>query len=1032
MGNSITGLLDSGATHSIVGGEGLGLLDHLNLSIYESEASTVGTADGVQQQVVGYVYFPVTVDGISRTIKFWVVPSLKHSVIFGSDFCRQFGLAIDFSSFSCTAQSKDSIRAVNRQDDILVAAMQGIRSLQDLSPSQMSELQKVKNLFYELSWEKGTKLGRTTRTVHFIDTGNARPIKQRHHQISPYMLVHLNRELDKMLELGVVRPSSSPWSSPVLLVNKTNGEKRFCFDGRKLNSVTKPDAYPLPKVDYILNMLTGARYLSKIDLKSAFWQIPLEDTSCEKTAFVVPSRGLYEFVVLPFGLSNAPQTLQRLMDQVLGPSLEPYVFVFLDDIVISTPTFEQHLQVLREVYQRLKEANLTINAEKCEYCLPSLKYLGFVVDKSGLHTDPEKVAAMAEFPKPQTVTEMKRFLGLCGWYRRFIPKFSDFTSPLTALLLGKRKRNRLVWTQEADNCFHQLKNALINAPLLVSPDFSKPFTIQSDASDVGVAAVLTQPDSKGGEVVIAYASRTLSPAEKKYSVTERECLAVLFGIDKFRPYIEGAKFTVVTDHHSLLWLNNLKDPSGRLARWAVKLQQFEFVLEHRKGFMNVVPDALSRAPLPEVAVIQVRPGNTDKWYHSMLKSLEERPNDYPDYLVKDGVLYKHARPRYRVPNVLPSWRIVVPKSQRLEVLRECHDSPLAAHLGSYKTLERIQELYFWPGMQTHVKRYVSRCSTCSAQKATNVAAPGLMGSSKKATFPWQLISIDILGPLPRSMQGHCYILMVCDWFSKFILLHPLRKANSKSIIKFVEENVFLMFGVPQIITCDNGTQFVSRDFQKLADLYKCKIWYNAKYHPQTNSVERVNRVAGAAIRSYIKDNNHRYWDVHLPKIGFALRTAIHEATGLSPTYINFGRYVPISGDFYDRNSDPSKVDLTNPDRSQYFENLEGLSEIYKTVRQKLTAAYKRNSHTYNLRRRPADSYQVGDRVWKRNYVLSDASKHFSSKLAPKYVPCIVTKVISRLVYRLAEAESHQNLGNWHVKDLKPFRGDDRGDSSTDE
>ncbi|RYA68197.1 hypothetical protein DD592_26915 [Enterobacter cloacae complex sp. 2DZ2F20B] len=177
-----------------------------------------------------------------------------------------------------------------------------------------------------------------------------------------------------------------------------------------------------------------------------------------------------------------------------------------------------------------------------------------------------------------------------------------------------------------------------------------------------------------------------------------------------------------------------------------------------------------------------------------------------------------------------------------------------------------------------------------------------------STFPWQLISIDILGPLPRSMQGHCYILMVCDWFSKFILLHPLRKANSKSIIKFVEENVFLMFGVPQIITCDNGTQFVSRDFQKLADLYKCKIWYNAKYHPQTNSVERVNRVAGAAIRSYIKDNNHRYWDVHLPKIGFALRTAIHEATGLSPTYINFGRYVPISGDFYDRNSDPSKVD----------------------------------------------------------------------------------------------------------------------------
>ncbi|KAK9681264.1 RNase H-like domain found in reverse transcriptase [Popillia japonica] len=243
---------------------------------------------------------------------------------------------------------------------------------------------------------------------------------------------------------------------------------------------------------------------------------------------------------MPFGLCNAAQTQQRLMDSIFGPSMDDSVFVYLDDIIIATPTFEKHLEVLQEVHRRLKEANLTINLKKCKFCLPSLKYLGFVIDQNGLRTDPEKVTAMLNFPKLETVTQLKRFLGMCGYYRRFLKNFSSLTAPMTALMKGKRKTQKLEWNEEAKQCFTQIKEVLVSAPLLASPDYKKPFSIHCDASSVGLGCMLSQTNENGEEVTVAYASRTLSEQEKRYTVTELELAAVLFGVEKFRPYVEGA------------------------------------------------------------------------------------------------------------------------------------------------------------------------------------------------------------------------------------------------------------------------------------------------------------------------------------------------------------------------------------------------------------------------------------------------------------------------------------------------------------
>jgi hypothetical protein len=315
----------------------------------------------------------------------------------------------------------------------------------------------------------------------------------------------------------------------------------------------KKDSYPLPLVDRILSSLRDARYLSSIDLKSAFWQIPLEKSSREKTAFSVPGCGLYHFRRMPFGLSNAAQTHQRLMDKILGPELEPRVFVYLDDVIVTSRTFSEHIALLKEVCKRLEDANLTVNLEKCKFFRSSLHYLGFVVNREGLRTDPDKITAMVNYPAPTTTTELKRFLGLCSWYRRFIPHFSSIVAPLNALLKNKGRKLPITLDQTALKSFRTIKEALVSAPVLASPK------------------------------VIAYASRTLTKPERNYSVGEKECLAVIIAIEKFRPYVEGIKFKVITDHSCLQFLQKMSNPTGRLARWSLKRQQYDYDIEYRKG-----------------------------------------------------------------------------------------------------------------------------------------------------------------------------------------------------------------------------------------------------------------------------------------------------------------------------------------------------------------------------------------------------------------------------------------------------------------
>lgn len=413
-----------------------------------------------------------------------------------------------------------------------------------LSKQQQFQLDEVIATFENASNEG--ILGCTDRTTHVIDTADAKPIKQRQYVLSPYVQKTVVEEINRMLARGIIQKTDNPtWLNPVVAVRKPNGKIRLCIDARRLNDATIKNAYPHPNANRILSQLKGTRYLSAIDLRDAFYQIPLDQESQRKTAFAICGYGPFVFKRMAMGLCNAAATISELVQNIFGCELEPWAFHYKDDVIIATDTFHEHIEILKKV--------------KSRFCMQRLVFLGYVIDKDGIQPDPDRIRPITEFPPPKTVNDVRRLIGMASWYRRFINNFSDITAPISELI--KKSKERFTWSEEAENAFQRLKIALISTPILATADFDQPFQVECDASDLGIGAVLTQCQH-GERRVIAYMSAKLSATQRKYQVTERECLAVNTAIERFRPYIEGVHFTVLTDHASLQWLRNLKDPAG--------------------------------------------------------------------------------------------------------------------------------------------------------------------------------------------------------------------------------------------------------------------------------------------------------------------------------------------------------------------------------------------------------------------------------------------------------------------------------------
>ena len=452
--------------------------------------------------------------------------------------------------------------------------------------------QDVQQIIAEFADVFSTKPGATRLAEHRIETGAAKPVRQ-----APYRLPHayrdtVQKELAAMKSDGIIEPSTSEWASPIVLVPKEDGSLRMCVDYRRLNSVSTADAYPMPRIDELIDRIGGAKYISTLDLTRGYWQVPVALTSRTRTAFTTPF-GLYQFNVMPFGLHGAPATFQRMMD-VLLQEIGGYAAAYLDDLVIFSSTWEAHLSHLRSILQRLRDAGLTAKPAKCQLGMHECVYLGHIVGNGEVRPEMQKVGAVMDFPQPTTKKDVRSFLGLTGYYRKFIPNYSTIALPLTDLT-KKHTPNAVVWTTACSTAFQELKRLLTCSPVLKSPDVNRPFVLQTDASERGIGAVLSQRSADGEEHPVAYYSRKLLPREERYSTVEKECLAIKLGVQAFRVYLLGKAFVVQTDHRSLEWLHRLKENNARLTRWSLALQPYNFSVEHRPGRDNGNADGLSRS-----------------------------------------------------------------------------------------------------------------------------------------------------------------------------------------------------------------------------------------------------------------------------------------------------------------------------------------------------------------------------------------------------------------------------------------------------
>jgi hypothetical protein len=726
---------------------------------------------------------------------------------------------------------------------------------------------------YRSCFEPFKKGGLAKGPAHKISIAdNQQPIKQPMYRIPVHKKDEVQRQVDNMLNQGVIRPSSSPWSSPIVLAKKKNGDWRFCIDFRKINELTKKDVYPLPRIDELLDVLRGSKYFSTLDLASGYWQIPLNEKSKEITAFRTPN-GHYEFEVLAFGLTNAPAAFQRMMDSTLNKLIGKGVLVYLDDVIVYGDSHEVHLERLEKVLQALQNAQLRCRPDKCHFAYRKIKYLGHEIGAAGISPDGSKLKEIKEIRSPKTQKEIKSFLGLCSYYRKFIKGFATIAEPMNKLL---RKGIDFVWDEKAESAFQKLKQSLLSAQILAHFDENRQTILYTDASTTGIGAVLGQIH-EGKEVLIACGSRSLMGHERNYPITELECLAMVWGLKYFRHYLIGRHFVIKTDHLPLKWLSKMTSTS-RLTRWGLQLAEYSCDIEYKPGKSLTNADFVSRLYEQhgldkKVLSMSIKAFQQDHWYQSLASD--------EGYIKRDGCIWS-------MKEIGGSMKLLkcVPIADRLDVLKLVHDDPKSGHLGFKKTYNRLSDKYYWPKMYKETKEYVETCRVCQIN-ALETKQYGLMKPFDSEN-PWDQIGIDILGPFPPGVGGKRFVLIIIDYGTKWCIAEPLGQINSGAIINALNKRVLTAFGTPRTIISDQGPQFMSEEFERFLKEEGIEHKPSVAYHQQSNGqVERFNKTLTHMLKKFVGEKKGQ-WTKFLPEVIWAYNTSRNETTKVTPYRAVFG------------------------------------------------------------------------------------------------------------------------------------------------
>lgn len=907
---------------------------------------------------------------------------LSCEVLLGTDILGNNGTRLIIEEGVCRIESND--RHIN----------------ESLNDAQRSNLNVLLGKYRSCFAENVTELGKCCNAEMTIQLTSDKPVSRRPYRIAFAKRPVVTKIIKELLANDIIRPSTSPYASPIVLAKKQSGEDRLCIDFRELNAITVKQQFPMPVIDELLASLSGARYFCTLDMMSGYYQIPVAGDSQKFTAFVTHD-GHYEFTCMPFGLVNAPAVFQTEMNRLQAMFPVGEVICYLDDIIVPSADVEQGMARLERFLVLLHKTGFKLRMSKCRFLETEIHFLGHRISENGISPGKNKVAAIENFAVPENIHDVRRFLGLSGFFRKFVPDYSAISRPLTKLLC---KSSEFMWRDEQQHAFTSLKQKLCTSPVLCLYNHERPHELHTDASSRGLAGILMQEEGPGILKPVFYFSRHCSEAESKYHSHELEVLAIVESLERFRIYLLGKFFRIITDCSAVTTTRLSKPLLPRIARWWLKMQEYDFELIHRAGERIPHVDAMSRAPhdppsnVPSVVDRIMRIDICDEdWLLTMqqqdaklieiIKFLQSKSGSQgsqigDDYALKNNRLYRKVGGQLK-------W--VVPDAVRWRVVKNAHDD--RGHFGLDKTLEQIVPHYWFRRMRNFVRSYLAACIECCYNKRPGGQTEGRLHVSPMVPVPFRVLHIDHLGPFPKSSKGNTHIIGIADAFSKYVMVKAVKSTKTLPVIEMLNE-VTMYFGLPLKIVSDRGTAFTSHLFQKFCADNDIQHIQNAVRTPRANGqIERANQLILMYLRTTIEDK--RKWDTSLRRFQFLINSQTNSTTNCCPNDIVFN-YKPrdmlhnrLLATLIETNDGKAELNQTN------------LEEVAKRIDDQRTKWKKRYDDSHGQPKK----YDIGDLIVIENIPSATGE---SRKLEPKYRgPYVVNKVLDNDRYLIGDLEDCQ-------------------------
>ena len=916
--------------------------------------------------------------------------------------------------------------------------------------------------FGDLFSDDEENYGNTNLVKHEINTGDAKPFRQKVRPLNKQLEEDLNKQLEKWLRKDIIEESNSPWSSRLVPVPKKNGKIRWCVDYRQLNKVTVKDAFPLPNIEESLTRMSGCKVFSALDGTGAYHAVHMEDHDREKTAFAC-HKGTFQFKRLAFGLCNAPATFSRLVMKALSGLDKRFYAPFLDDVAVFSHSIDEHMEHLFSVLNAQRKAGLTLQPAKCQLFQHEINFLGHLISAKGVQTSPDFVNVIKDWPLPHTIKDLRTFLGKTGYYRKFIRDYAKLAAPLQAFITKEtsiKKNLPVIHTEASRQAFDILKLKLISAPILAFADFEsgEPFILDTDWSkDPGAIGGVLLQKQDGVERVICYGARKLTKAEANYSSNKGELLAALHFMKLWKFFLWPRKFTLRTDHRALKWIHSMEQPPSLLIRWMETLASYNFDVQFRSGTAHANADALSRIHHVDSEGKAIKAqnlhGTVEDLIHTTPPEAEEeddnieydqntvQPDNYLEELKKDSTL--SLVKQWIINNKVPSkktlkgkgvdlaryhevanllyvkqgqiflkWktstdttseRLCIPRTMQKDLVQKFHEQ---CHTGVSKTTDMLKSRFFFPGMTQMCKDIIAKCVIC--QRIAGPPKPQM--HTLKETMsdkPWEKLAIDLVGPMrPRSTKGNNYILTAKCCFTRWVEAVPIKNKTAKTVATALYSQILSRFGMPKTIHSDHGREFDCEIMKEMCSLLKISKTFTPAYNAKSNPVERAHRDIKKGLRAL--EHLEGDWEDHLPSVLLGIRTSVCRSTGMTPFMAMFGReaVLPLDLVYNDR------INEHTLNENQYLR--ERLTTIYQHMREQQGLQQQRQASRYVD---PTIQYETGSKVWVFTPTLE---KEKGSKLSIFWTgPWMILEKISDVVFIV------KTIGDWNNKELAMTVGIDR-------